>query len=171
MLMLEVSCYNYSIIVTAILLYLVLPMFGLSVLLLCSDIYLSTGYYDVRYGGDVILYQHLFWFFGHPEVYVLIIPAFGIVTATYMILTGSHVYGESIRIGGMSAIAYLGLVVWAHHMYTVTRELESRVYFTALTMCIAIPTGTKIYNYLVTSSSASFTYVHGNMMMVLVGVW
>merc|ERR1711991_576476 len=100
------------------------------------------------YGGDIILYRHLFWFFGHPEVYILILPAFGVVSMALSMYTGVEVVGEAVRIAGVWAIAFVGLLVWSHHMYTVGLELDTIVYFSVRTMVIAIPTGAKIYNYM-----------------------
>merc|ERR1712159_858536 len=133
---------------TSLLLFLVLPALTVALLMLIGDTTMNTSYFDYTYGGDIILYRHLFWFFGHPEVYILILPAFGVVSMALSMYTGSEVIGEAVRIAGVYAIAFVGLLVWSHHMYTVGLELDTIVYFSVRTMVIAIPTGAKIYNYM-----------------------
>jgi quinol-cytochrome oxidoreductase complex cytochrome b subunit len=119
--------------------------------MLISDTYFNTCYFsnDVA-GGDVVLYRHLFWFFGHPEVYVLILPGFGLASLIFCLHTGNLVYGEMIMILGVWCIAVLGTFVWAHHQYTTSLETDTRAFYTIMTQMIAVPTGTKIYNYTVT---------------------
>ena len=147
----EIGTTTHSFITTSVLLVLVLPILGLALVQLICDTYFNTCYFSNEVaGGDVVLYRHLFWFFGHPEVYVLILPGFGLASLIYALHTGNHVYGEMIMILGVWCIAVLGTFVWAHHMYTTSLETDTRAFYTMMTMMIAVPTGTKIYNYAVT---------------------
>jgi cytochrome c oxidase subunit 1 len=163
----SLGAYLHSLNTTSLLLVLVLPAFGVALVLLLCDATMNTGFYDASFGGDILLYRHRFWFFGHPEVYVLILPSFGIVSLTYSIITGSGVIGERVRVLGVRSIAALGLVVWAHHRFTTGRELDTRVYFSALTRVIAIPTGCKIDNYLLTRSNSVNSRLHANINLFL----
>jgi cytochrome c oxidase subunit 1 len=141
----------HSFITTSVLLLLVLPILGLALLMLVTDTYFNTCYFSNEVaGGDVVLYRHLFWFFGHPEVYVLILPGFGLASLIFTLHTGNLVYGEMIMILGVWCIAVLGTFVWAHHQYTTSLETDTRAFYTIMTQQIAVPTGTKIYNYTVT---------------------
>jgi heme/copper-type cytochrome/quinol oxidase subunit 1 len=147
----EIGTTCHSFITTSVLLVLVLPILGLALVQLICDTYFNTCYFSNEVaGGDVVLYRHLFWFFGHPEVYVLILPGFGLASLIYALHTGNNVYGEMIMILGVWCIAVLGTFVWAHHMYTTSLETDTRAFYTMMTMMIAVPTGTKIYNYAVT---------------------
>merc|ERR1712048_185239 len=116
-------------------------MLEIIMLMVLADLHSNTLFFDPIFGGDPVLYQHLFWFFGHPEVYILIIPAFGIIS---IIISSSY---QKI-IFGMSCISLLGTVVWGHHMYSVGLETDTRGYFTGVTILISLPTGTKIFNWL-----------------------
>jgi len=131
-------------------LLLTLPVLSGTLLFVLGDLHSNTLFFDPVFGGDPVLYQHLFWFFGHPEVYILIIPAFGVISIVISGISQKIIFGNQSMIFAMSSISLLGSLVWGHHMYTVGLESDTRAYFTGVTILISLPTGTKIFNWLTT---------------------
>merc|ERR1712132_24031 len=142
--------FPWSIFITAALLLFTLPVLSGALIMILADLHSNTLFFDPVFGGDPVLYQHLFWFFGHPEVYILIIPAFGVISIVISGVAQKIIFGNQSMIYAMSCISLLGSVVWGHHMYTVGLETDTRAYFTGVTVLISLPTGTKIFNWLST---------------------
>ncbi|WP_444883290.1 cytochrome c oxidase subunit I [Microbulbifer sp. PSTR4-B] len=158
MTLMKMPLFVWTWLITAYLLIAVMPVLAGVVTMMLMDIHFGTSFFSAAGGGDPVLFQHVFWFFGHPEVYIMILPAFGIISAIIPTFTRKPLFGYSSMVYATAAIAFLSMIVWAHHMFTVGMPIAGELFFMYATMLISVPTGVKIFNWVSTMFRGSMTF-------------
>jgi cytochrome c oxidase subunit 1 len=158
MTLMKMPMFVWSWLITSYLLVAVIPVLAGVITMMLMDINFGTSFFDAAGGGDPVLFQHVFWFFGHPEVYIMILPAFGIVSHIIPAFARKPLFGYSSMVYATSSIAFLSFIVWAHHMFTVGIPLVGELFFMYATMLIAVPTGVKVFNWITTMFRGSMTF-------------
>ncbi len=158
MTLMKMPLFVWAWLITAFLIVAVMPVLAGAVTMLLTDQYFGTSFFNAAGGGDPVLFQHIFWFFGHPEVYILILPAFGIVSAIIPTFARKPLFGYSSMVYATASIAFLSFIVWGHHMFSVGMPLSGQLFFMYATMLVAVPTGVKIFNWMATMWQGSMTF-------------
>lgn len=170
MTLMKMPMFVWSWLITAFLLLAAIPVFAGAVTMLLTDRHFGTSFFDAAGGGDPVLFQHIFWFFGHPEVYILILPAFGVFSQIIPAFSRKPLFGYSSMVFATAAIAFLSFIVWAHHMYTVGMPIAGELFFMYATMLIAVPTGVKVFNWVATMWRGSLSF-ETPMLYAVAGVF
>src|SRR5450759_3246368 len=158
MTMMKMPMFCWTWLITGYLLIAVMPVFAGAVTMILTDRHFGTSFFNAAGGGDPVLYQHIFWFFGHPEVYIVAIPAFGVISQVIPAFSRKPLFGYTSMVYATASIAVLSFIVWSHHMYTVGMPVAGQLYFMYATMLIAVPTGVKVFNWVATMWRGSLTF-------------